>query len=794
MKKLILSLFMSVFAGVLMAQGPLPDDVSALEVLAKTSIEAQAKLGTMYANGDGVAPDAKLAEKWLKKAADKGNNEARYQLGMLYLSGKLDKIDFKKAIKLISQSAQGGNDAAQFELGECYAKGYGVDRDEQTALRWFIQAGLAGNRDAQLRLMNMYANGTGGVARDLTKSLEWKARAANQGDQALQLEMARYYQQLGNMKDAAVWLEKCAESGMAEPAFELGRLYLEGKAIDKDVVKAYRYLSQAASRGIKEANAPIGLLCFYGIGGEENRPKALEYFEKDPDSAIARYMEALTSDLGSEGKTQKGGEPANYRELSGTLSNPKYASDIPIIFDITNRAARMGNREAQYSLGVMYTFEIGQKLDTAEGYDWFMGAAEAELPQAQFYVGYYYDKGIGVDRNSREAARWYKLAADQGLSRAQNNIGTQYLSGEGTERNTEEAIRSFRLAADQGSATAQYNLGVCYAKGNGVEQSWPEALKYFRLAADQGVAEALAAIGSMYFDGEGVSADYPEAAKYFKLAADQGDFMGMVGIAKCYEDGLGVDYNLEKAAKYYKLASSIKSLPEVEEKLGTWYENGIGVEMNMNEAFRHYKAAADRGDTWSQYKVGRCFEFGDGTGRDYSQAVKYYRLAADKEAEAAYRLASCYEGGKGVAQNDAEAIKYYKKAKAMGKYIVESPIIVTSAHLDHNEYYNGSKGMYVRYDFETNWMKGEEIKCVAEIYRANGSPVYRPNSRSQDSHTVYYTPNYIFSKFSDKWIHFPYGSMALPSGKTDCYVSLKFYNARTGKLLDSRKLNFTLTR
>src|ERR1700692_2745247 len=52
--------------------------------------------------------------------------------------------------------------------------------------------------------------------------------------------------------------------------------------------------------------------------------------------------------------------------------------------------AKLGNADAQYSLGVMY------------------------------------GNGQGVPRNEKEAARWYRLAAEQGDADAQFNLGYMY--------------------------------------------------------------------------------------------------------------------------------------------------------------------------------------------------------------------------------------------------------------------------------------------------------------------------------------------------------------------------------
>lgn len=45
---------------------------------------AQAKLGHMYAYGEGMPEDGPEAVRWYRKAADQGNARAQYSLGVMY--------------------------------------------------------------------------------------------------------------------------------------------------------------------------------------------------------------------------------------------------------------------------------------------------------------------------------------------------------------------------------------------------------------------------------------------------------------------------------------------------------------------------------------------------------------------------------------------------------------------------------------------------------------------------------------------------------------------------------------
>lgn len=119
---------------------------------------------------------------------------------------------------------------------------------------------------------------------------------------------------------------------------------------------------------------------------------------------------------------------------------------------------------------------------------------------------------------------------------------------------------------------------------------------------------------------------------------------------------------------------------------------------------------------------------------------------------------------------------------------------ITNCYLEHNQYVNGNKVMYVRYSVDMNWMKNKNVKCDISLFKANGSPIYCYNGKA-DKNVNTFTPTYTFTTWSDQWAWFSYASMNMPKGKTNCYALIRFYDAKTGALLaKSQKLEFYLTR
>ena len=97
------------------------------------------------------------------------------------------------------------------------------------------------------------------------------------------------------------------------------------------------------------------------------------------------------------------------------------------------KAAKQGDAEAQYRLGIWYYDGWGtgySEIDRnrAEAIKWFRKAAEQGLADAQFILGVWYDLGgddLGgdIEEDAHEAAKWLLQAAIQGHKLAKLYLG-----------------------------------------------------------------------------------------------------------------------------------------------------------------------------------------------------------------------------------------------------------------------------------------------------------------------------------------------------------------------------------
>ena len=175
-------------------KGVARDARQAVEWYRKAAIQgvpaAEYNLGVMYANGDGVKRDVHEAVKWLQQAADHGISLGRDQLADLYGGTVIQNYD--RSLAIHKQEAASGDPTAQFDLALMYDLGRGVPRDYAQAMNWYRKAADQSYAPAMTNIGILYYNQEG-VPRDLVQAYAWFVRAKlahdPRADELLQMTM-----------------------------------------------------------------------------------------------------------------------------------------------------------------------------------------------------------------------------------------------------------------------------------------------------------------------------------------------------------------------------------------------------------------------------------------------------------------------------------------------------------------------------------------------------------------------------------------------------------------------------
>ena len=292
--------------------------------------EAQWIVGTYFHYGDGVDVDYNKAKYWYECSMKQGNLSAMRFLSELYFETGGYTSSNKQAINLLTEAAKKGEPGAQFMMYELVMKGEVFQKDLDVADDW------------------------------LFKSVENDYPQANYEFGKVCLSIGVKTKDNSYMNLAVKKLTSAANQQNLDALYTLGRMYFNGKIIDKNYNLAFKYMEEAASLGIPAFQFEIGAM-YYQIGDIE---KAIKYFN-------------LTKD-----------------EIN----------------------------EAAYNLGIIYRYNT-KYMNKKEAVKYFKQAAKAGMADAQYEYGRCYLEGI-IDgyNNFTTANHWFKKAAKQGHLEAKKSV------------------------------------------------------------------------------------------------------------------------------------------------------------------------------------------------------------------------------------------------------------------------------------------------------------------------------------------------------------------------------------
>ena len=371
-------------------------------------------------------------------------------------------------------------------------------------------------------------------------------------------------------------------------------------------------------------------------------------------------------------------------------------------------AARAGDAEAQYRLGLLYANGEGVVQHPPDAALWYERAAEQGHMAAQFQLSLAYlhgqpgasrtwyeaavahdgdaaewnrslwfPSGISLEHDYREALRWSLLAAAQGLPEAQANVGSLYLRGLGCECDYHEARRWYELAAAQGNAEAAHGLGMLFANGLGCAVDIGAAAQWYATAAEHGNDAAQVALGLMYAAGQGMPREPSRAAALFRQAAEAGNPRASYNLGLLHLRGEGVPEDGAAAESAFREAARGGYGPAML-SLARLCERDPHAIAGAAEAVLWYKHAAAAGNAEAQFALGRLYARGEGVPQQLDEAAKWFERAAEQgHATAQFNIAALHMQGIAVARDPAKSMEWYRRAAAQGL----KPAEVRLAHL-----------------------------------------------------------------------------------------------------------------
>lgn len=351
-----------------------------------------------------------------------------YTQARTFLFGADDtEPDAEQAFRLFSEEAEVGNVLAVHDLGRLYAAGLGVAADAEQSCYWYAKA-LDGFQEIEAQRRHRYLEYRIG-----------KMYAAGLGTEQ-------------DYAEAADWFETSASENCKYAQYALAGLYQRGQGVEKDLTKAFSLYQKAAGQRFPYASYELGKMYRAGVGTE-----------KDASQSDICFREAFLGfkQLGRQSRDDRLLYRLGQMLYSGTGIPKDTGAAIPYL----ERAAKLGNTNAQYLLGKIY-LSVDNLLNPVEksytdlekGIFWLSKAADAGNDSAQYQLGKLYLQGKGIPKDVDAAVHWFTASAEQGRQYAQYMLGKLYLMGQDIPRDREAAIRWLTASAGQGNAYAQFFL------------------------------------------------------------------------------------------------------------------------------------------------------------------------------------------------------------------------------------------------------------------------------------------------------------------------------------------------
>ncbi len=235
-------------------------------------------------------------------------------------------------------------------------------------------------------------------------------------------------------------------------------------------------------------------------------------------------------------------------------------------FKLFQKAAKLGNSDAQCCMGCCFKNGYGTSVDYEMARTWYDKSSKNGCSRALRHIGFSYLDGIGVKKDTNMAIEWLKKAIDLGDVSSMVTIGAIYYYGKGGMTiNYEEAVKWYTMAAERGDDDGMWRLALCYERGNGLEKNFEKAFEWFKKSAEKENPNGLLGLGKSYYE----EMNYKEAVTLYKKAIEGGNVGALYSLGHCYEYGYGVEKkDLNAAYTLYKKAANLGHKKAIEKLNG----------------------------------------------------------------------------------------------------------------------------------------------------------------------------------------------------------------------------------
>jgi TPR repeat protein len=301
---------------------------------------------------------------------------------------------------------------------------------------------------------------------------------------------------------------------------------------------------EAIRDGNKDIMLTLGMMYRDGANVDKDLNQAIEWFKSSAENGKVEAMVELA-------------------KLYAKTSNEKNDGGKKAV-RLLEKAAKLGDAEAFYQLGLIYEFGEGQEQSDERAFDYYRLAAKLEHLNAHVKLAIAYQFGYGTEKSIRlaiESLRFVqKNTEDEQIKEyASQILGSTYYDFAMQQQDSVKKFKLLQLAAENDFADAETAIADAYKTGEGVEQDAFAALEWYEKAASKDNVYAMEAIGYLYMDAIGdIQRDYKKAFEWFDKAAYLGGVNAAYYIGYMYYNGLGVEKDKLKAKEWFDKSESLR--------------------------------------------------------------------------------------------------------------------------------------------------------------------------------------------------------------------------------------------
>ena len=249
-------------------------------------------------------------------------------------------------------------------------------------------------------------------------------------------------------------LIEAAGLGCGVAKYRLGKMFLRGEDVPKNIDYALRWLEESVSEGNQYAEYLLGKTLLRGEDVERDSLRAEDLLRRS---------------------CEQGNRYASYTLGKALLDGELLLQDIPEALRLLMDSAEKGFAAAQFQMGkLLYHGKVTQQ-DVIRAIDYLERAAAQKNPYAAYLAGKIRLTDAEV-KDVLRAIRNFEIAAENGNDYAEYQLGKIYLYGKDAERDYEKAIAYLSSAAEHGNQYAEQLLHSIQSNRN-----WSAALGAIRL-------------------------------------------------------------------------------------------------------------------------------------------------------------------------------------------------------------------------------------------------------------------------------------------------------------------------